>query len=125
MCFTLSDTMSERSRTPRRWHPVRVPIYAACALVALAGAAYIILSSAWFRHRLEERMVRGLEDVTGGRVELSGFAFRPLILQVRIRELIVHGKEAAGGPPLFAAERVEVEISPAALIRNGGAPRFT
>ena len=118
MCFTLSDTMSERSRTPRRWHPVRVPIYAACALVALAGAAYIILSSAWFRHRLEERMVRGLEDVTGGRVELSGFAFRPLILQVRIRELIVHGKEAAGGPPLFAAERVEVEISPAALIRR-------
>ncbi|PYV19602.1 MAG: hypothetical protein DMG21_01205 [Acidobacteria bacterium] len=93
-------------------------LYSACGLVVAAAATYGVLSTAWFRQRLEHRIVQNLEDLTGGRVSMNGFAFRPLILQVRISQLVIRGTEPADALPLFSAQHVEVEINPATLTRH-------
>ena len=45
------------------------------------------------------RVVAGLERATGGKVELGAFNAVPLLRQVEVRDLTIHGKEAAGEQP--------------------------
>ncbi len=97
---------------------LRVLVYPVFGLVVLATIAYAVLSTEWFRLRLEQQMVQGLQDLTGGQVSISGFSFRPLILQVRITELVVHGSEPASEAPLFSGHHIEVQISPETLLER-------
>ena len=100
---------------PTRWKipkPLRAALYVLECLLALALAVLIIMSSSWFQHWLERRVITGLEDLTGGRVELARFRFRPWVLEVTLQELAIHGSEPAGDPPLVSARTVVAHLSP-------------
>ncbi|MGO8734690.1 MAG: translocation/assembly module TamB domain-containing protein [Terriglobia bacterium] len=87
-------------------------------LVALATAAIGVMSTPWFRHALERRLILGLEDTTGGRVEVQDFHFHPLVLQVIFHGVVIHGSEPPQAPPLFSAHTVVLRLSPANLLHR-------
>lgn len=98
--------------------PFRKIIYFLIALGGLAVVAYLVMSTLWFRHVVEGRVIAKVESVTGGRVEVRGFNFRPLIFQITFHEFVLHGTEPTSAPPLFAAETLVMGINPTALFRE-------
>ena len=88
------------------------------SVLALALTALIILSTGWFQRSLERRVIAALESLTGGRVEIAGFHFRPWVLQATLQNLVIHGSEAAGEPPLVSARQVVAHLSPQAFFRQ-------
>ena len=93
--------------------PIRAIGVILVVFVVLIGLA----STAWFRHVLEQRIQAGLEQATGGKVEIVGMTFHPLVLKVSARRLIVHGRENNSEQPFFSAQNVVVRISPSSLFR--------
>ena len=87
-------------------------------LLVLALAALIVMSSAWFQHVLERRVIASLENLTGGRVEIAHFRFKPWLFQITLQKLVIHGSEAAGDPPLISAREVEVGLSPGQFLHR-------
>jgi len=55
-------------------------------------------------------VVRRLEGVTGGRVEMRTLSIQWLALSVTLKGLVIHGSEPAGTEPLFAAEEVHAGL---------------
>jgi translocation and assembly module TamB len=84
------------------------------ALAALALAAFlsalVIVRSSWFRDQVRQRMVRAVEESTGGRVEIGSFQFDWKRMRAEARGLVIHGLEPADKPPLFRAESVVVGL---------------
>jgi translocation and assembly module TamB len=91
--------------------------YATGALAVLAALVLGVVSTAWFEHGVERRVVRELEDFTGGRVELAEFRLQPAIFQATFRGLILHGKQLAGESPLLSAKTVTLRLDPVSLLR--------
>jgi translocation and assembly module TamB len=88
------------------------------ALAGLVLAAYLVMSTAWFRHKVELRVIAGIEQVTGGRAEVRQFTFHPFIFQVTLHGLVLHGTEKFPASPLFSADTVVFGINPSALYRE-------
>ena len=84
----------------------------------MALAALIIMSTGWFQHVLERRVIAGLEHLTGGRVEIAHFRFRPWLFQIRAQGLVIHGSEPTTDPPLLSVHDVEAGVSPTQLLRQ-------
>src|SRR6266853_3683280 len=99
--------MSEKKRRFRLKHGVAL---VAAAIVAVALAlAYIVasgLADVWARRTIVEQ----LEKATGARVELGNFHIQWRSLHVRFDGLTLHGREPAGTPPLFHADRLDIDI---------------
>lgn len=97
-------------------------------LAALAGAAGLILISAlsavlvvrsdWFYNKVRERMVSEIEKATGGDVEIAAFDFDWSSLRAELGNLVVHGAEPEGHPPLFRAESVVVGLKVVSVLRR-------
>ena len=51
-------------------------------------------------------IVRRLERMTGGRVELQSLSIQWLSLEFRLKGLVIHGREPASTEPLFAADEI-------------------
>ena len=80
---------------------------AALALVLWAGLfAWTGIADRWARRAV----VGEIENMTGGRVELSGFHFDWLHLRATLSGLTIHGREAASDPPLLHVETLLIEI---------------
>ena len=92
----------------RRW-PRRVAIVL-IVLLALLGGLALYLNSASFRQRVHARVVAELEHMTGGKVEIESFTWRLSTLQFEIRNLTIHGREAAADVPYAHADRVSVGV---------------
>jgi translocation and assembly module TamB len=99
--------MSDKQRKFRLKHGVGL---AATAAVAVALAlTYIVasgLADLWARRTIIEQ----LEKATGARVELGHFHIRWRSLHLRFDGLTLHGREPAGTPPLFHADRLEIDV---------------
>jgi translocation and assembly module TamB len=79
------------------------------ALVAGLAVAYVIISGladVWARRTIIDQ----LQKTTGARVELGNFRFGWRALSARFDGLTLHGREPAGTPPLFHADRLEFDI---------------
>jgi translocation and assembly module TamB len=98
-------------RIARRF--LTVAIVAAGVLAAL----FTMATTPWFQTYLEHRITASLQDLTGGRVEMAGFHFRPLRLEVDVGRLTIHGREAAADPPMIVAQNIEARVNPASLIQ--------
>ncbi len=70
----------------------------------LAGLWYTTTNS--FQNYVHRRMVREIERITGGQAEIGSFHVVPFHLQVEIRNITVHGKEAPTDVPLLHADSV-------------------
>jgi len=55
-------------------------------------------------------VVKRLEKMTGGQVTLQSISIRWLSLEVRLKGLVIHGREPAGTEPLFAADEVQAGL---------------
>jgi translocation and assembly module TamB len=88
------------------------------SLLVLMLAALILMESSWFQHWLEAHVIADLENLTGGRVELAGFRFRPWLFQLTLDKLVIHGSEPAGEPPLISARNVAARLNPGPLLRR-------
>lgn len=106
---------------PTRWKvskPVRIALYLVENLLALALVSLVVMSSGWFQHVMERRVIASLENLTGGRVEISHFRFKPWLFQVVLQKLVIHGSEAPGEPPLILVREADVGLSPGQLLHQ-------
>lgn len=106
--------MSARTRVSK---PFRILAVAAgvCLIVYLAAAA--VMSTQWFHAALERGIVRQIESATGARAEIRSLKVQPLIFQVTLHGLTLHGLESASEPPLLAAKTLVIRINPESLLR--------
>jgi translocation and assembly module TamB len=88
------------------------------ALVALLALGFAAMSTSWFQRMLERRVVQNLESMTGGPVEVQRFRFRPIVLQIILRGLVLHGHQLPGESPFFTGRAVVIRIKPLSLLRR-------
>ena len=99
--------MSEKKRKFRLKHGVAlvvtVSIVLGFALVYVIGSG---IADRWARTRIMQQ----LEKATGARVELGNFHLNWRTFHVHFDGLTLHGREPAGTPPLFHADRLDLDI---------------
>jgi len=84
-------------------------LFVALAVMAGLALAYVIasgLADRWARQTIVEQLTRA----TGARVDLGNFHFGWRSLAARFDGLTLHGREPAGGPPLFHADLLEFDL---------------
>ena len=108
--------MSEPAARPRRWWKFLLIAGGVFIALALAGLWYINTNS--FQAYVRRRMVQEVERITGGRAEIGSFHVVPFHLQVEVRNITVHGKEAATDIPLAHADSLLAQLKIISLARS-------
>ncbi len=98
--------------------PVRALVVIFAAVLAVYLAAAGAMETRWFHDALKRRLIAGLEGLTGARVELGELKIRPLIFQIELRALTLHGTEPASQPPLLHARTLVVRMNPTSLLEG-------
>jgi translocation and assembly module TamB len=88
----------------------RIAVLLVILIVTLAVAAVLVFQSGWFQEGVRARVLRELENGTGGRVELGTFGFDWRTLQATVAPLILHGTESAAEPPMVRIEKVAIGL---------------
>ena len=101
--------MSEPTPVQRRswWKLFRLFCLFSIVVLSLLGW-YVTTDS--FQQTVRRRVVAALEKATGGRVEIGQIHTIPFRLRVDVRDLVIHGREAADQAPYLRVDRVLVEI---------------
>jgi translocation and assembly module TamB len=73
-------------------------ILALVGVLSLAGLMWYATTDS-FQAMVRRRLINELEGITGGRVELRSIHTIPFHFQVEVRDLTIHGREAAGEIP--------------------------
>ncbi len=110
--------MSEPGAPPRRrrfWKILLLVL--ACGGVLLAGLAWYVTTDN-FQSWVRARLVAELERISGGRVELGGLHTIPFRLQVDVRDLTIHGREAPGEVPLAHIDRLVTRVKVISILRT-------
>jgi len=102
--------MTQETRT-RKFRWLRHVAWVSAVVIFLALAAVVIFFGSGSGNPLIRRaVIRRLQALTGGRVELRTISINWLSLRATLRGLEVHGLEPAGTEPLFAAEEVDAGL---------------
>jgi translocation and assembly module TamB len=102
--------MTQETRA-RKWRWLRHLAWLLGSTTFLVIAGFIIFFGSGAANPLiRQFIVRRLEAMTGGRVELRTISIRWLSLQATLTGLVVHGREPAGTEPLFAADKVRAGV---------------
>src|SRR3984893_14038103 len=96
--------MSE-ARTRRKWK--RWVLCVALVMVAVPVTLMLILSSGVVDNYIRRTIIEQIQKLTAGRADLAAFHFNPWRLRVTLSDFTVHGREPAGTPPFFHADRLE------------------
>ena len=102
--------MSEAGRTRKIQWPRRVAWVSAVAVFLVLTVLVIFLGSGAGDPLIRRVLVRRLQALTGGRVELRTMSIDWLSLRAKVMGLEIHGLEPAGTEPLFAAEEVDAGL---------------
>ena len=98
----------------RRFFTRHVPFTIAGALVLLVVTvigAYFYLSSTHFQNVMRGRIVRSIEQATGGRVEIETFHWRLLDLEADVGGIVIHGLESPNEAPYARINHLHIGIS--------------
>ena len=94
--------------------PIKIGLY---SVAGLAGGALLcvltallVVQTSWFHEKVRQRMVREIENATGGRVELGGFDFDWHTLTASAHNLTIHGTEGPGEAPLLRADLIRAGL---------------
>jgi translocation and assembly module TamB len=79
-------------------------------IAILIVAGIVVVQTQWFREFVRSKIVSAIEDATGGTASVDSFSFDWRHLRADLRDLVVHGLEPAGAPPLFQAKLIEVDL---------------
>ena len=111
--------MSEAPVPPVRRRILRNLLLGFCAfcLVVLGLLAWYLTTDS-FQRRMRNEVIAELEKATGGRIEIGELHTIPFRLRVDVRDLTVHGREAAGEAPFLKVDRVEAEIKVISLLET-------
>jgi translocation and assembly module TamB len=102
--------MSELRAKPR-WRRFRMYLLlTGLVSLLLLGALSWYATTDSFQALVRRRVVAELERVTGGRVELGGIHTVPFRFQVEIRDLTIHGREAANEVPYAHVDRLVARV---------------
>lgn len=101
---------------PSRWKLYLLLAFFGLLLMVAAGLWYTTTES--FQSYVRLRIIDVLERETGGRVELGAYHTIPLHLQVEIRNLTIHGLEAADQTPLAHVDSVVARIKIISLLQK-------
>jgi translocation and assembly module TamB len=78
--------------------------------LVLLGALCWYATTDSFQALVRRRVVAELERITGGRVDLGGIHTVPFRFQVEIRDLTIHGREAANEVPYAHVDRLVARV---------------
>lgn len=108
--------MTEAPARPRRgW---RYLPFAILLLVLAVSAGLWYTTTQSFQAYVRRRLIAEVERITGGRAEVGTFHVVPFHLQVEVRNITVHGKEAAGDIPLAHADSFLAQMKVVSLLRT-------
>jgi translocation and assembly module TamB len=108
--------VTEQARRPRRrW---KYLLIAAGSLIVLLLAALWYTTTDSFQAYVRHRMISELERLTGGRAEIGSFHVVPFHMQVEVRDITVHGSEAANDVPLAHADHLFAEVKVVSFLRT-------
>jgi translocation and assembly module TamB len=108
--------VTETAARPRRWWKYLLMVVAAGVLGFAAFLWYTTTQS--FQSYVRSRMIREIERITGGRAEVGSFHVVPFHLQVEVRNITVHGKEARGDVPLAHADSLLAQMKVISFLRT-------
>jgi translocation and assembly module TamB len=98
-------------RAKPRWRRFRnYLLLAGLAGLLLLGALSWYATTDSFQALVRHRLVAELERVTGGHVDLGGIHTIPFRFQVDIRDLTIHGREAANEVPYAHVDRLVARV---------------
>ena len=107
--------MTEPTTRPRRrWWKYLLVLTGAGVICVLAGLWYITTDS--FQNLVRRRMIAEVERITGGHAEVGSFHTIPFRLHVEVRDITVHGREAASDVPLAHADHLVAEVKVISLL---------
>ncbi len=89
---------------------VRLAVALSLIPAACMFAGLLIVQSQWFHDRVREGIITGLEDATGGRVELGNFGFDWTHMTATVAPLVLHGTESAGEPPFLQVRSISLGL---------------
>ena len=79
-------------------------------ILLIFGGVAIFFGSGAGNPLIHGFVVSRLERATGGQVTLQSISIRWLSLEVRLKGLVIHGREPAGTEPLFAADEIQAGL---------------
>ncbi len=92
----------------------RAMLWTVGGAVTLVAALFLLFAwystTADFEHRVNEEVVKVLEDATGGRVEIRALHFHLWHLAVDVEGLTIHGLEGPGEAPYLSVDKVEAQV---------------
>jgi len=103
-----------RDTRRRKWRWLRHVAWVLGAKVLLIllilGGVAIFFGSGAGNPLIHRYVVKRLEKMTGGQVTLGSISIRWLSLEVRLKGLVIRGREPADTEPLFAADEVQAGL---------------
>jgi translocation and assembly module TamB len=110
--------MSEPSAKPR-WRRLRNYLLLAglVVLLCLGGLSWYVTTDS-FQALIRRRAVGELERITGGRVDLGGIHTIPFRFQIEIRNLTIHGLEAADEVPYAHVDRLVARVKVISILET-------
>lgn len=108
--------MSAPAARPPRWWKFLLLIIAAGLVAILAALWYSTTAS--FQAFVRRRVVAEVERITGGRAEIGSFHVVPFHMQVELRNITVHGKEAPNDAPLAHADSLVAKLKVISFFRT-------
>lgn len=106
----------EPAARPRRWWKYLLILAGVIVLFVSAAIWYTTTNS--FQRYVRRRVVREIERITGGRAEVGSFHIVPFHMQVEIRNVTVHGKEAPWDTPLAHADSLLAQVKVISFLRT-------
>jgi translocation and assembly module TamB len=100
----------------RRWWKYLLILTAAGILCLVAGLWYTSTQS--FQNLVRRRIVAEIERITGGHAEIGSFHITPFRMQVDVRDITVHGREASSDIPLAHADRIIAQVKVISFLRT-------
>ncbi len=87
-------------------------------VIAVLGAAVVLVQSEWFKNKIRERIVSVTERATGGRVEIGRFSYDWRDLTAEVSPFVLHGTEPASAPPLLRADKIKIRLRIISLLEK-------
>ncbi len=106
--------MTQSSPQRRLW--LRLLLYFCAFSVVIFGLLGWYVTTDSFHEFVRHHVIASLEQATGGRVELGELHTSPFRLRIDVRNLTIHGREAANETPYLHIDRLQAELKIISLL---------
>src|SRR5689334_82284 len=93
----------------KKWIRIAAAVIGGSVVVAVVAGGVVVRTD-WFRNMVRSWVVTGVDDACGCKCDWESVAFDWRDLRAQIRNFVIHGLEPAGGPPLFQAKLLQVDL---------------